>query len=107
MTARKVRVPHPGYPCCDLAQDLAGWLAAEREKVAGARAKAREWRALGEKADAEALRCTVESADWRVQLAAEQARQYYHGEANAHAQHALIIEGQANRVEAAHAWRLK
>jgi hypothetical protein len=103
--SRRKGPPHPGMACCDLTQDLRGWLVLEYGKAAGLRALAAEARALGRDADARSLRAAVESQGWRVQVALSNERQAHHGLANAYAQRAMCIEAHAARVEAAHQWR--
>jgi hypothetical protein len=92
------RPPHPGWACCDLSQDLAGWLDREAGRAADLRERARDIRAAAIEADRRALRA--------LSIEAENERRTLHGEANALAQSAMIIEGHAERVRAAHLWRL-
>ena len=101
------KVPHPGSACCDLDQDLAGWLTRETERASAQRAQATEVRAQANAADQRALDLAVSgSADWKTQTEAENARRVLHGEANALMQSVMITEGHAERVRAAHTWRL-
>lgn len=101
----KKKPPHPGWACCDPAQDLRGWLVLEYGKAAGLRALAREARGLGQDADARSLEAARESRGWKVQMDLSHERQAHHGLANAYAQRAMCIEAHAARVEAAHQWR--
>lgn len=91
------RPPHPGWACCDLAQDLSGWLDREAGRAAELRERARTVRAAAVEADQRALLA--------LSVEAENERRTLHGEANALAQSAMIIEGHAERVRAAHLWR--
>lgn len=101
--ARKIQ--HPGMACCDLEQDLPGWLARQRGIVEALRTEARVWRHKAEHADAKALAAAAEQHGTTAQHEAELYRQANHGMANAYAQRALIMEGHLDRVEAAHQWR--
>lgn len=105
-TRTRTRVQHPGWACCDLEQDLAGWLARQRVLVAGLREVARDHRDRGRQfRELELKTLTAEGpkAAYHWQLLCIEA----HGVANAYAQDALIVEGHLDRVEEAHAWRLK
>lgn len=106
MTARRPRrVAHPGSACCDLTQDLAGWIAREtvrldvadrwarvlsrrgqRLRRLGTSAVARGDRERAERIDAEALSCS--------------------GRAMAIWQSSQLQRGHVERVAEAHAWRL-
>lgn len=102
------RIPHPGWACCDPEQDLAAWVVRQREILAKMRRSAAEARSRGEEADQAALAGAVKALGdegYRHQHQLEQARQRYHGEANAIMQSVLIHEGHLERVVAAHPWR--
>lgn len=92
---RPRKVPHPGWACCDLTQDLRGWLVLEYGRAEGLYALGREARA-----QAEAI---PKAAAWEP---SEGRRIALHGTANAHNQMAGMIRAHAARVEAAHQWRL-
>lgn len=91
---RQKRPPHPGWACCDLAQDLRGWLVREYGRAEGLYALGREARA-----EAEGI---PKAAAWEP---AEGRRIAAHGTANAYNQRAGMIRAHAARVEAAHQWR--
>lgn len=95
------RVPHPGYGCCDLGQDLRGWLVLEYGRAAGQRALAREERARGDEADALWRKAT----GWREMAPLDRERLNHYGTANAYGQRAMNIQAHAEHVEAAHQWR--
>jgi hypothetical protein len=104
---RKTRVPHPGWACCDLEQDLAAWIARQRALCDAKRAQARPYRRAGERAKRLAIAKDVaDRYDWRSQMRLTQLEQHFHGIANGIMQSVLITEGHVERVEAAHAWRL-
>ncbi len=109
MTARRKqqRVPHPGWACCNPEQDLAGWIAAQRARVADLQRQAAETRARAELAEANLLNAVAVGVPWQIRDEFERRRQTLHGEANAYAQDALMLAGRLDRVEAAHAYRLK
>lgn len=104
-TKTKTTVPHPGSACCDPTQDLAGWLAAERARIA------RNWRwttvlhQRGRRLRDAATRA-ITAGDHRRGVLLDGASRGAHGLANAYAQDALIRSGDADRIEAAHQYRL-
>jgi hypothetical protein len=106
--SRKARVPHPGWACCDPEQDLAGWIARQRDLCNAQRGWARPYRQAGERAKRLAVaKCVAGRYDWRSQMRLTQLEQRFHGIANSIMQSVLIAEGHVERVAAAHTWRLK
>lgn len=101
-----VKPPHPGSACCDLTQDLAGWIQQQRARIARDWRWFRAWRQRGTRLDRASVAAYVAQDDdtgRALRLAAITAC----GNANAWAQKALIREGDVDRIEAAHAWRLQ
>lgn len=96
------KVPHPGWGCCDLSQDLKGWLVLEYGRAAGLRALAREERQRGDAVDA----LWRQTSDWREMMPLDRQRLAHYGTANAYGQRAMMIQAHAERVEAAHQRRL-
>lgn len=96
---------HPGWTCCDLSQDLAGWIARQRAAFANVRLRAGVLHAEGARLNVESIRATVEGNRDRATEAAARCH-VAHGAANAVMQSVLVREGHVDRVEAAHAWRL-
>jgi hypothetical protein len=99
------KVPHPGSACCDPNQDLAGWIAAQRAR------SERDWRWVkvlhqrGKRLRDTATRALT-AGDCRTgqRLDAASVNAYSHG--NAIAQSALMRDGNVDRIEAAHQYRL-
>lgn len=99
-------VQHPGWGCCDPAQDLAGWIARQRARVERdgrwvhvLHQRGRRLRTAGTKAYIAGHVAAGQALD----LASVAA----HGRANAIAQRSLILAGHVDRVEAAHQHRLQ
>lgn len=103
--AAPTRVPHPGSACCDLTQDLAGWIRQQRARIARDWRWSRAWRARGDRLDRASIRAYA-SGDDTTGRAHQLDSITAHGRANAHAQTALTRAGHVDRVEAAHQWRL-
>jgi len=100
-----VKAQHPGWACCDLSQDLAGWIAKERAALADARLMAAGWHVEGAVMHAESARLAgTGDHDGAIEAAARSRAA--HGRANAIMQSVRIREGHVDRVETAHAWRL-
>lgn len=98
------RVMHPGSACCDVTQDLAGWLVRERARVARNYRWARVLHARGRRLKEASIRATVAGDASRAAALDAQSRTA-HGFANSYAQRAMIREGHVDRVEAGHLWR--
>lgn len=96
-------VPHPGHACCDPTQDLAGWLAAERQAVDDLFGAARAHRAKAEQSRAARLRADVGSEAYRESDEACRGESLL---ANVVAQEAWRRFDRAGKVEAAHQFRL-
>ena len=99
------RVPHPGSACCDLTQDLAGWITIQRARIARDRRWSHVWRQRGDRLRRQATRAWARS-DHNTGRQLDDACRAACGTANAWAQRALIAEGHVDRVEVAHQWRL-
>jgi hypothetical protein len=100
------RVPHPGSACCDPTQDLAGWIATQRARIARDRRWARAWRTRGDRLRREGTRAWAASAH-TTGRDLDAASVTAHGTANAWAQRALMRAGDVDRIETAHAYRLE
>lgn len=99
-------VPHPGSACCDPTQDLAGWLDAQRKRATIYWRWSRMWRQRAGRINREARRALVSGDRARFQQLDAAARATY-GMANVNAQHALLIDGEVERIAEAHTWRLQ
>lgn len=103
--AATVKVPHPGSACCDPTQDLAGWIAAQRSR------SERDWRWVrvlhqrGKRLRDTATRALV-AGDHRAGQRIDAASISAYGHGNAIAQRALIRDGDVDRIEQAHQYRL-
>lgn len=109
MTTRTIkrpkRVMHPGSACCDLTQDLAGWIERETARINRMRRWCRVWHQRGRRLRAASIRAAVRSDSALAdRLAGESV--YAHGMGNAHGQSIGIREGHLERVIEAHQWRL-
>jgi len=98
-------VPHPGSPCCDPAQDLAGWIAAQRSRSARDRRWVRVLHGRGHRLDRLAVQAYA-AGDNDAGADLDAAHRAAHGRANGYAQQALMRDAHTDRVEAAHPHRL-
>lgn len=105
MRARRTKAPHPGWACCDLTQDLAGWLNREHARVAIQRRWVRVLHARGHRLNGASITALI-AGDRDLHDRLDNERRHAHGRANGIAQSMLIREGHADQVEAAHQWRL-
>ena len=102
---KKSKVLHPGWGCCDLSQDLQGWLDREQAAVNILRRWCAVLHARGRRLDNLALNNLIEGNQaqyYKLQTECITA----HGQANAYGQEALIRIGHVDRVREAHLWRL-
>ncbi|RCG27204.1 hypothetical protein DQ384_26150 [Sphaerisporangium album] len=88
----------PDCLACAHPDQLPDWLNGERTKAAELLHRAQEVRVQAVQADAAVLA----AVGWQDIMAAQREQRRLHGEANALAQSALIIQAHADRVEAAH-----
>jgi hypothetical protein len=90
----------PGCQACADPDALANWLADQRILAAELAEHAKHLRVAGD--DARQRYNATPAADVKAFKAAQNEMLGLYGEANAAAQHALIISADADRVEAAH-----
>ena len=101
MTRRKL--PHgPGCRACTDPEQLIAWLAHERARAAELGDAARQLRAAGEEAGRRHLAATIAGEPHQTLVALQNEHLGLCATANAYAQRALLIRGEADRVEAAH-----
>lgn len=101
----KNKVPHPGWACCDLNQDLQAWLNREQAAVAIKYRWCAVLHTRGKRLDNQALTELIEGNHSRHNELSTASRNA-HGRANAYGQNAMIRNGHAERVRDAHKWRL-
>ncbi|MFI2663230.1 hypothetical protein [Micromonospora carbonacea] len=104
--AASTSVPHPGSACCDPNQDLAGWIQLQRARIERDRRWIRVLHQRGRRLRKAATRALTNS-DTNTSRALDGASVDAHGLANALAQDMLIREGEVERIEAAHQYRLQ
>lgn len=95
--------PHPGWGCCDPAQDLAGWLVRQRQAVDELLVASRAHRLHADRFRGVRLRADVSSAEFRDVDEAWRGASFY---ANACAEEAWHRFDRAGAIEAAHQFRL-
>lgn len=96
---------HPGSACCDPAQDLAGWIARQRARIAIDHRWARVLSMRGRRLRRASIAAQVRGDRDRSERSDREALMCS-GRAMAIYQSTLISEGQVDRVEEAHRWRL-
>jgi hypothetical protein len=96
---------HPGSACCDLTQDLAGWIERQRARFAIEHRWARVLSKRGQRLRREAIKAQVRGNAGRSNALDDEAM-VCSSRAMVIYQSVLMNEGHVDRVEAGHQWRL-